>query len=150
MRLRQKIAVRDIVELKKVKLTEFIKDGQPQKLFVTTSQTTVDKSDKNTEAAFKEIPLGDKREGGKMVPIHDIFTYMSCLNCWKKVVEDTTSCCGNTIENATHDFHCQFYIELTNDNFIEVVHTFRRQSGMTVQTLVHDDVQKLPSLSLKT
>ena len=78
-----------------------------------------------------------------MVPIHDIFTYMSCLNCWKKVVEDTTSCCGNTIENATNDFHCQFYIELTKDNFIEVVHTFRRQTGMTVQSLVHDDIQKL-------
>ena len=144
MRLRQKIAVGDIVELKNLKLTEFIKDGQSQKRFVTTSQTTVDKCDTNTEATFKEVPLGDKREGGKVVAIHDIFTYLSCPNCWKKVVEDaTTSCCGNTIENATNDFHCQFYIELTKDNFIEVVHTFRRQTGMTVQSLVHDDIQKL-------
>ena len=144
MRLKHKMAVGDIVELKKVKITEFNKDGQLHKRLVTTPQTTVDKCCTNTEAIFKNVPLGDKREGGKVVAIHDIFPYMSCSNCWKKVVEDATSCsCGNTIENATHDFHCQFYIELTKDSFIEVVHTFRRQTDMTVHTLVHDDIQRL-------
>ena len=144
MRLKHKMAVGDIVELKKVKITEFNKDGQLHKRLVTTPQTTVDKCCTNTEAIFKNVPLGDKREGGKVVAIHDIFPYLSCSNCWKKVVEDATFCsCGNTIDNATHDFHCQFYIELTKDNFIEVVHTFRRQTDITVQTLVHDDIQKL-------
>ena len=144
MKLKHKMAVGDIVDLRKVKITEFNKDGQQQKRLVTTSQTTVDKCSKNTETIFKEVPLGDKREEGEVVAIYDIFPYLSCSNCWKKIDEDLTSCsCGNTTENATHDFHCQFYIELTKDNFIEVVHTFRRQTDMTVQTLVHDDIQKL-------
>ena len=110
---------------------------------MTTSQSTIDKCDTHIEALFKEVPVGDKREEGKVVAIHDIFTYMSCSKCWKKVTEEDTSCsCGNSSGNKIHDFHFQFYIEL-KDEFIEVVHTFRRTTDLTVQTLVHDEIQNL-------
>ena len=42
-----------------------------------------------------------------------------------------------------HDFHCQLYIESTTDELIEVVHTFRRQTNLSVSTLDHDDIQTL-------
>ena len=68
---------------------------------------------------------------------------MSCSKCWKKVTEEDTSCsCGNSSGNKIHDFHFQFYIEL-KDEFIEVVHTFRRTTDLSVQTLVHDEIQNL-------
>ena len=144
MKLKPKMNIGDIIELKKVKVTEFVKDGHPVKRLMATPQSTVNQCSSITEALFKEVPLGDKKEEGKVVAIHDIFTYLSCPKCWKKVGDEDTSCsCGSSLDNSINDFHCQFYIELSKDEFIEVVHTFRRQTDLSVQTLVHDDIQKL-------
>ena len=144
MKLKPKMNIGEIIELKKVKVTEFVKDGNTVKRFMATPQTTVNQCSSNAEALFKDVPLGDKKEEGKVVAIHDIFTYLSCPKCWKKVADEDTSCaCGSSLDNAINDFHCQFYIELTKDEFIEVVHTFRRQTDLSVQTLAHDDIQKL-------
>ena len=144
MKLKPKMNIGEIIELRKVKVTEFVKDGKKLQRFMTTVQSTINQCSSNTEALFREVPLGDKKEEGKVVAIHDIFTYLSCPKCWKKVADEDTSCsCGSSLDSSTNDFHCQFYIELTKDEFIEVVHTFRRQTNLSVQTIAHDEIQTL-------
>ena len=143
MRLKTKMSVGYVVDLKMVKVTEFAKDGINLKRLVTTSKSSVDKCSADIENLFIDVPLGDKRLEGKVVAIHDIFPYMSCSQCWKKVETEDSTCCENDSEPNVHDFHCQFYIESTTDEFIEVVHTFRRQTNLSVNTLNQDDIQAL-------
>ena len=144
IKLKSKMAVGDVLDLKRLKSTVFVKDGKSFKRLATTSQSTVDKCNSDTEDLFKDVPIGDRREKCKVVAIHDIFPYMSCPNCWKKINEQDSSCsCENTMDTPVNDFHCQFYLESLKDEFIEVVHTFRRQTNLNPDTLVHNDVQTL-------
>ena len=143
-KLKIKFKIGDVVELKNLKITEFSKDDQTFRRLVTTSRSSGEKSNSDIEALFKEVPLGDKREDGKIVAIHDIFTYLSCSKCWKKTAEEDTSCsCGNSDNINIKDFTCKLYIETTKDENIEVIHTFRRQTNLDVTTLIHDDIEAI-------
>ena len=143
MRMKIKMSVGDVVELKMLKVTEFGRDGTTLRRLATTARSAVNKCSPDIEALFKDVPLGDKRLEGKVVAIHDIFSYMSCSKCWKKVETDDSPCCGDINDTKVHDFHCQFYIESSIDEFIEVVHTFRRQTNLSVSTLDNNDIQTL-------
>ena len=144
MRLKIKMSVGDVVDLKMLKVTEFVRDGTTLRRLVTTSKSSVEKCSSAIEDMFKDVPLGDKRLEGKVVAIHDIFPYMSCSQCWRKVeTEDSPCSCGNISDAKVHDFHCQLYIESTTNELIEVVHTFRRQTNLSLSTLDHDDIQTL-------
>ena len=140
--LKNKMKVGDIFELKHIKITQFVKDGETFKRLVTTSRSSGGRCNSEIETLFKDVPLGDKKEEGKVVAVHDIFSYWSCSKCWKKTNEEDSICpCGNTDNIHVNDFHCQFYIETTKDNEIQVVHTFRRQTNLDVDTLVPEDIQ---------
>lgn len=135
--------VGEIVELRKLKITEYAKDGEKIKRLATTSRSNGRKCNSDTEKLFKDIPLGDEREDGIIVAIHDIFPYLSCSKCWKKTSEDDSICqCENNENIHVNDFHCQFYIETIRDNEIKVIHTFRRQTNLTLDTQISEDIQK--------
>ena len=39
------------------------------------------------------------------------------------------------------DFHFQMYIETTQAEIVEVIHTFRRQTKLVVDTLIPEEIQ---------
>ena len=79
-----------------------------------------------------------------MLAIHDIFSYLSCSKCWKKTNENDDACqCGNLEDIKVIDFHCQFYIQIDKDDEVKIVHTFRRQTGLFLESDNHDDIQKI-------
>ena len=139
--LKNKLQLGDIFDLRNVKLLEYVKDGETFKRLATTSRSSGKRASSEVEALFKDIPLGDKKEEGKVVAIHDIFSYLSCSKCWKKTDEEEEIClCGNKENIHIKDFHFQIYIETAND--IEVVHTFRRQTNIAVDSIIHEAIQK--------
>jgi hypothetical protein len=141
-KIKAKMQVGDIFELRHLKVTEYVKDGESSRRLVTTARSSGSKPNSEIETLFKDVPLGDKREEGKVVAIHDIFSYFSCSKCWKKTDEEDTICsCGNSYEIHVKDFHFQMYIETTQAEIIEVIHTFRRQTKLVVDTLVPEDIQ---------
>ena len=140
--LKQNMQVGDIIELKNIKLTDFTKDGQTIRRVATTSRTTVEKVPQQIETLFKDVPVGDRRERGEVVAVHDLFTYLSCSKCWKKTNEEDKLCsCGNNADIHVPDFHCQLYIELAKNGDIEVIHTFRRQIT-NVTSINQEEVEK--------
>ena len=134
----------DIVELRKLKLTEYSKEGQKFKRLSTTARTTAHKCSTQIETLFDSVPLGDQKEEGTVLAIHDIFPYMSCSKCWRKTNEDDDTCqCGNKEEIKVNDFHCQFYIQIAKDDDVKIVHTFRRQTELSPASQDSEEVQKL-------
>ena len=139
--LKKKLQVGDIIELRNVKLIEYVKDGETFKRLATTARSSGTRATSETEALFKDISIGDRKEKGKVVAIHDIFSYLSCSKCWKKTDEEENIClCGNKENIHIKDFHFQIYIETAND--IEVVHTFMRQTNITVDSIIHETIQE--------
>ena len=139
----QHLNVGDIVELRRLKISEYTKDGENVKRLATTPRSTGGKCNSDIETLFKEVPLGDERQEGTVVAINDIFHYLSCSKCWKKTSEDDKICQCENMENIhVNDFHCQFYIEILNDNDIKVVHTFKRQTNLKIDTGNSEDIQK--------
>ena len=141
--VRSKFRKGEVVELKRIKLTEFTKDGQAVKRLVTTTRSAVEKCNVDTETLFKNVPLGDEQEEGKVIAVHDIFPYLSCSICWRKTHEEETTCqCENSENIHVNDFHCQFYIQIMKNEDIKVVHTFRRQTNLDLDTQDPDVIQK--------
>ena len=141
--VRSKMKRGDIVELKKLKITEYKKEGQLVKRLGTTARSSAEKMKTEIENIFRNIPLGDEKEDGKVLAINDIFPYLSCKGCWKKTYEDDLSCqCGSNEDIHVKDFHCQFYIQ-TKDEDIKVVHTFRRQTYINFDYQNTEDIQKV-------
>ena len=94
------------------------------------------------EELFKDVPLGDEKEEGKVIAVHNIFPYQSCSKCWKKTFEEDISCqCENKEDIHVNDFHCQFYIQMKNESII-VVHTFRRQTDIIFDSQNNEEIQK--------
>ena len=90
----------------------------------------------------KKVSLGDKREKAKVVAVEDIFPYTSCSKCWKKTHEDDLICkCGNTDTIHVNDFHAKFYIEELNEKNIEVLHIFRRQTKIVVNSIQQEEIR---------
>jgi hypothetical protein len=142
--VKNKLKRGDIVELRKLKLTEFSKDGEMFKRLSTTARSTVHDCKSQIETIFDDVPLGDEKEKGTVIAIHDIFPYLSCSKCWKKTGEDDDTCqCGNKENIHINDFHCQFYIQSAKDDDIKIVHTFKRQTELTPGSQDPEIVQKL-------
>ena len=140
--IRNKLERGIVVELKKLKITEYSKDGETFSRLSTTTRSTADKCNPITENLFKKVPLGDEREEGTVVAINDIFPYLSCSKCWKKTDTDDTTCqCGNQDKIDVIDFHCQFYIQIKIDDEVKVVHTFRRTTMLIIAS--QEDIQKV-------
>jgi hypothetical protein len=140
--IRKKLERGNVIELKKLKITEYSKDGETFKRLSTTARSTADKCNTITETLFKKVPLGDEKEEGTVVAINDIFPYLSCSKCWKKTdVDDTTCQCGNQDKIDVIDFHCQFYIQIKRDDEVKVVHTFRRTTMLTLAS--QEEIQKV-------
>ena len=140
--VKNKLKIGDIVELRKLKITEFSKDGETFKRLATTQRSTGEKCNSDIETLFKDVPLGDEREEGIVIAIHDIFPYLSCSKCWRKTQADDNICqCENKENIHVNDFHCQFYIQTTKDDEIKVVHTFRRQTDSNLETQELGDIQ---------
>ena len=141
--IRNKLKRGDIIELKKLKITEYKKEGNTVKRLATTVRSTADKAKKEIEEIFKDVPLGDEKDEGQVIAIHNIFPYLSCSKCWRKTNEDDLSCqCENTEDIHVNDFHCQFYIKMKNENII-VVHTFRRQTEIIFDSQNTEEIQKV-------
>lgn len=141
-KVRQDMQVGDIFELRNVVVTEYTKDDETIQRLATTSRSSGKKAPPQLEDIFKNVPLGDRREKGEVVAVHEIFTYPSCSKCWKKTKEEDMICsCGNNQDIHVPDFHCQLYVQLAKNEDIEVIHTFRRQI-IDVNTLNQDEVQK--------
>ena len=141
-KIKAKMQIGDICELRHLKVTEYVKDGEVTRRLVTTARSSGAKPSSEIETLFKDIPHGDKKEEGKVVAINDIFSYFSCSKCWKKTDEEDTICsCGNTNEIHIKDFHFQMYIETTQAEIVEVIHTFRRQTKLVVDTLIPEEIQ---------
>ena len=133
----------DVIELKRIKITEFVKEGQIVKRLVTTARSTAEAGTSDTNSIFKNIPLGDHQAVGKVIAIHDIVPYLSCSSCWKKTSEDDLICqCQNQENIHVNDFHCKFYLEIMNSDDINVIHTFRRQTSFSPETQDTDCIQK--------
>ena len=136
----------DIIELRKLKLTEFTKEGQKSKRLSTTARSSAHNCNIEIETLFKNVLLVDERQEGTVVAIHDIFPYMSCSKCWRKINEDEDICeCGSKEDIKVIDFHCQFYIlvKQDDDDDVKIVHTFRRQTDLNPNSKEIDDIQKL-------
>ena len=136
----------DIIELRKLKLTEITKEGQKSKRISTTARSSAHNCNIEIETLFKNVLLGDERQEGTVVAIHDIFPYMSCSKCWRKINEDEDICeCGSKEDIKVIDFHCQFYIlvKTDDDDDVKIVHTFRRQTDLNPNSKEIDDIQKL-------
>ena len=137
--LKKDLEIEAIIEFSHLKLTQFNRNGETINRLTTTPRSTCKKSE-NVDL-FTDIPLGDFKIDGKVVAIDDIFPYHSCSKCWKKVDNDFNTCpCGNN-DNPVKDFHCQFYIEKENDTDIEVIHTFRRQTGIFPHSLEVENIK---------
>ena len=140
--IRNKLNRGDIIELKKLKVTEYKKEGNTVKRLATTARSTADKAKKDIEELFKDVPLGDEKEEGKVIAVHNIFPYQSCSKCWKKTFEEDISCqCENKEDIHVNDFHCQFCIQMKNESII-VVHTFRRQTDIIFDSQNNEEIQK--------
>ena len=138
--LKKDLEIGSILEFGFLKLTQFQRNGEIIHRLATTLRSTCKRSE-NVDL-FENIPLGDLRIDGKVAAIDDIFSYLSCQKCWKKVDDNSGKCsCGNQ-GNPVNDFHCQFYIEKLNDTDIEVVHTFRRQTGISPNSLEIEKIQR--------
>ena len=141
--IRNKLQRGDIVELRKLKITEYTKDGEIFKRLSTTARSSAHKCNSFTEAILNKIPLGDEREEGIVMAVNDIFPYMSCSKCWKKTDEEANTCqCGNKDNIHVIDFHCQFYIQLKKEDEVKVVQTFRRTTNLTPANSNVEDIQK--------
>ena len=139
--IRNKLERGNVIELKKLKITEYSKDGETFKRLTTTGRSTADKCNTITETLFKKVPLGDESEEGTVVAINDIFPYLSCSKCWKKTEVDDTACqCGNQEKIDVIDFHCQIYIQIKRNDEVKVVHTFRRTTELILAT--QEEIQK--------
>ena len=113
-KIKAKMQIGDIFELRHLKVTQYEKDGEVTRRLATTAKSSGSKPSSEIETLFKDIPLGDKKEEGKVVAINDIFSYFSCSKCWKKTDKEDAICsCGNTNEIHVKDFHFQMYIETT-------------------------------------
>ena len=133
----------DIIELRNLKLTGYIKAGENIQRLATTGRSSAHKCSPQIEEIFKNVPLGDEREQGIVLAVNDIFPYLSCSKCWKKTNENDDSCiCGNTEDIKILDFYCEFYILLTKNNDVKVVHTFRRQTGIFPESDNLETLQK--------
>ena len=134
----------DIINLTNLKITEYTKTGETLKRLATTARSSAYQCGTDIEILFKNIPLGDEKNGGIVLAIHDIFSYLSCSKCWKKTNESDEICqCGNTEDIKVIDFHCQFYIQIDKDDDVKIVHTFRRQTGLILESENRDDIQKM-------
>ena len=141
--VRAYMKVGNIIDLKNLKIIEYSKDKIVVKRLATTSRSNAGLCSSETEILFTDIPIGDQREEGKVVGITDIFPYLSCSNCWKKTNEDDSICqCENRNNIHIKDFHCKFYIEINKNNDIKVVHTFRRQTSVNIDSQNHEEIQK--------
>ena len=141
--VRQNFKRGEIIELKNVKVTEYMKAGEKVQRFATTARSSAHKCSPEIERLFENVPMGDEREQGKVLAINDIFTYLSCSKCWKKTNENDESCiCGNTEDIKLIDFYCQFYILLAKNDDVKVVQTFRRQTGISPESDNLDTLQK--------
>ena len=61
----------------------------------------------------------------------------------EKTNENDDSCiCGNTEDIKILDFYCEFYIQLTKNDDVKVVHTFRRQTGIFPESDNLETLQK--------
>jgi hypothetical protein len=139
----EKLKRGEIVELRKVKLTEYLKDGDTFKRLSTTARTTAHRCSPQIENLFNNVPLGDEKEEGIVLAIHDIFPYISCSKCWRKRNDDDDTCqCGNKDGIKVNDFHCQFYIQMVKDEDVKIVHTFRRQTELAPDNQDTEEIQK--------
>ena len=133
----------EIIELKNVKVTEYMKAGEKVQRFATTARSSAHKCSHEIERLFENVPVGDEREQGIVLAVNDIFSYLSCSKCWKKTNENAESCiCGNTEDIKLIDFYCQFYILLAKNDNVKVVQTFRRQTGINPESDNHEALQK--------
>ena len=141
--VRQNFKRGEIIELKNVKVTEYMKAGEKVQRFATTARSSAHKCSPEIERLFKNVPVGDEREQGIVLAINDIFSYLSCSKCWKKTNENDESCiCGNTEDIKLIDFYCQFYILLAKNDNVKVVQTFRRQTCINPESDNHEALQK--------
>ena len=144
--LRNKLQRGNVVELTKLKLTEYSKDGETVKRLSTTARSSAHKCNSFTETLFEKIPLGDERQEGTVIAVNDIFPYISCSKCWKKTEVDDIICqCGNKDNINVIDFHCQFYIQIKKEDEeeVKVVQTFRRTTNLTFKIFDVQDIQKI-------
>ena len=142
--IRNKIKRGDVIEMKKIQITEYLKDGKACKRLATTSKSSGEKCSSIIETLFENVHLGDEKEEGAVLAIHDIYPYLSCSKCRKKIdVDDTLCTCGHHEDIHVIDFHCQFYIQVKKDEEIKVIRTFRRQTAITVQSQDPEDIYKL-------
>ena len=142
--IKNKLNRGDIVELRKLKLTAYSKEGETVKRLSTTARTSAHKCHPQIETLFNNVHLGDEKEVGAVLAIHDIFSYLSCSKCWKKTSEDDNTCqCGNKENIHVIDFHCQFYVQIVKDDEVRIVHTFRRQTELKPDSQDPEDIQKL-------
>ena len=141
-RIRKDIIMGDVVELKKLKLSRFVKDGQTVHRLQTTARSSLQKPGQNAEELFKVVPLGDVQENGTVIAVNDIYAYSSCSKCWKKIESNEPLCpCGHAEDDHVIAFHCQFYVQSTKDEAVHVIHTFRRQTKIDCKNEEIESIQ---------
>ena len=140
--LKMQLKVGEIFELQNLKITQYTKDSKLIKRLATSPRSTCKKPSNDIIVLFENVSLGDKREKAKVVAVEDIFPYTSCSKCWKKTHEDDLICkCGNTDTIHVNDFHAKFYIEELNEKNIEVLHIFRRQTKIVVNSIQQEEIR---------
>ena len=132
-----------VLELRNLKITEFSRDGEKNKRLSTSSRSIANPCSLDKVKLFENIPIGDQREEGTVLAVNDIFSYLSCSSCWKRTIEEDTTCqCGNKEDIHDGNFHCQFYIQLKKDDEVKVVHTFSRVTDITPKSYQIEDLQE--------
>ena len=132
-----------VLELRNLKITEFSRDGEKNKRLSTTSRSIANPCSLDKEKLFENIPIGDQREEGTVLAVNDIFSYLSCSSCWKRTIQEDTTCqCGNKEDIHNENFHCQFYIQLKKDDEVKIVHTFSRVTNLTPKSYQIEDLQE--------
>ena len=132
-----------VLELRNLKITEFSRDGEKNKRLSTSSRSIAYPCSLDKVKLFENIPIGDQREEGTVLAVNDIFSYLSCSSCWKRTIQEDTTCqCGNKEDIHNENFHCQFYIQLKKDDEVKVVHTFSRVTDITPKSYQIEDLQE--------
>ena len=140
--IRKKINRGDVIELKQLKLTKFERNGETVNRLQTTGRTTVQRPIEAIDKMFENISLGDKREVGTVLAVHNVYPYTSCTKCWKRIDSDEANCsCGHVEEKHSIDFYCQFYVQSKNDENVHIIKTFRRQTEVICEIEDSETIQ---------